>query len=249
MSTRPTSAKSQIYRDHAEFNARRPRDSACWYLSPYEFQLRWEIVPTRAPRSWQEWSSKPRQAWDVELTPAGEAKLRANGDKAVRLIPGQDTQLRSDLPKEVLAFEDSPVNSRIRAAWLLRLRRRPRFPTFGHCPIPRYNQDRVETNSKICLVYFRAWTGLPKSADEDVPHVADLLGNHELFGRGCGRYRARKRSSTLATSCRYIACAPWRRTPRTATTTARTPPVPVCRCFTNFRATLRTRAPNKKAPN
>ncbi|CAE7375727.1 unnamed protein product [Symbiodinium microadriaticum] len=168
-------------RDHAEFNARRPRDSACWYLSPYEFQLRWEIVPTRAPRSWQEWSSKPRQAWDVELTPAGEAKLRANGDKAVRFIPGQDTQLRSDLPKEVLAFEDSPVNSRIRAAWLLRLRRRPRCPTFGHCPIPHYNQDRVETNSKICLVYFRAWTGLPKSADEDVPHVADLLGTHDTW--------------------------------------------------------------------
>ena len=36
-------------RDHAEFYARRPRNSACWYLSPYEFQLFWEVLLLRRP--------------------------------------------------------------------------------------------------------------------------------------------------------------------------------------------------------
>ena len=93
-------------------------------------------------------------------------------------MPGQDTELRTELPQEYLVFEDTPVNARVRAAWLLRRRLRPRCPTFGHCPIPRYKQDCSENTSKLCLVYFRAWTGLPTQADEDVPHVADLLGSH-----------------------------------------------------------------------
>ena len=164
-------------KDHAEFYARRPRNAACWYLSPYEFQLRWEVVPTRAPRTWQEWtSSQSPRAWDVTLTSAGEAKLQASGAKGTRLIPGKDTRLRGDLPEYCVAFEDWPANAHVRAAWLLRRRRRPRCPTFGHCPIPRYNQDCAEENSKVCMVYFRAWTGLPKQADEEVPHVADLRG-------------------------------------------------------------------------
>ena len=165
-------------REPAEFYARRPRNSACWHLSPYEFFLYWQVVPTKSPATLQEWETQPRSAWDVALTESGEAKLRAGGDKRVRLVPGKDTRLRVNLSADILAFEDVPANARVRAAWLLCRRRRPRCPTFGQCPVPRYQQECQEENSKLCLVYFRAWTGLPQCADRDVPHITDLQHSH-----------------------------------------------------------------------
>ena len=165
-------------REPAEFYARRPRNSACWHLSPYEFLLYWQVVPTKSPATLQEWETQPRSAWDVALTESGEAKLRAGGGKRVRLVPGKDTRLRVEPSGDTQAFEDIPTNARVRAAWLLRRRRRPRCPTFGHCPVPRYQQECQEENSKLCMVYFRAWTGMPQHADRDVPHIADLQGSY-----------------------------------------------------------------------
>ena len=165
-------------REPAEFYARRPRNSACWHLSPYEFLLYWQVVPTKSPATLQEWKTEPRSTWDVVLTESGEEKLRAGGGKRVRLVPGKDTRLRVEPSGDTLAFEDIPTNARVRAAWLLRRRRRPRCPTFGHCPVPRYQQECQEENSKLCMVYFRAWTGMPQHADRDVPHIADLQGSY-----------------------------------------------------------------------
>ena len=165
-------------REPAEFYARRPRNSACWHLSPYEFLLYWQVVPTQSPATLQEWKTQPRSTWDVVLTKSGEEKLRAGGGKRVRLVPGKDTRLRVEPSGDTLAFEDIPTNARVRAAWLLRRRRRPRCPTFGHCPVPRYQQECQEENSKLCMVYFRAWTGMPQHADRDVPHIADLQGSY-----------------------------------------------------------------------
>ena len=165
-------------REPAEFYARRPRNSACWHLSPYEFLLYWQVVPTTSPTTWQEWKTQPRSTWDVVLTDSGEEKLRAGGGKRVRLVPGKDTRLRVEPSGDTLAFEDIPTNTLVRAAWLLRRRRRPRCPTFGHCPVPRYQQECQEENSKLCMVYFRAWTGMPQHADRDVPHIADLQGRY-----------------------------------------------------------------------
>ena len=116
----------------AEFYARRPRDSPCWFLSAYEFLLYWEVVPTRVPRTWREWQEHRADAWDVVVTTKGEEKLKAaNASEApgiVRFIPGVDTKLRPELPQGYLAFEDRPENARVRSAWLLRHRRRPRLP-------------------------------------------------------------------------------------------------------------------------
>ncbi|CAE7576637.1 PIF2, partial [Symbiodinium sp. CCMP2456] len=166
----------------AEFYARRRRDSPCWFLSAYEFLLYWEVVPTRVPRNWREWQESRAEAWDVILTEKGEQKLKAanapEAPSAVRLIPGVDTKLRTELPQGYLAFEDCSENARVRSAWLLRGRRRPRCPTFGHCPIPRYQQEEHESNSVLCLVYFRPWTGMPSYADDDVISIHDFRDAH-----------------------------------------------------------------------
>ena len=183
----------------AEFYARRPRDSPCWFLSAYEFLLYWEVVPTRVPRTWREWQERRADAWDVVLTTKGEGKLKAaNAPEApgiVRFIPGVDTKLRPELPQGYLAFEDRPENARVRSAWLLRHRRRPRCPTFGHCPIPRYQQEEQENNSFLCLVYFRPWTGMPACADRDVISIHEFRDAHMSW------------EATFRTWLQQIACA------------------------------------------
>ena len=184
------------------------------------------------------------------LDPCRQDKLQEHEPKAVRLVPGQDTLLRADLPKNVLPFEDLPVNIRIRAAWLLRPRRRPRCPTFGSCPVPRYNNDNVENNSRLCLVYFRAWTGLPRSADEDVPHVADLQGTHETWEQAlrtwlqalpCQETKQHVGNFLSVYRVRSIAQDAENSDNDDADTTG--PYVDA----TNFRTTLRTRVPKKGA--
>ena len=101
----------------AEFYARRPRSSPCWYLSAYDFLLYWEITPTRAPRNLQEWKNSRADAWDVVLTKKGETKLLAAeaSSKMVRFFPGVDTRLRENLPPGYIAFDDSRENARIRS--------------------------------------------------------------------------------------------------------------------------------------
>ena len=179
--TRAPRQKQATERDHAEFYARRPRHRACWHLSPYEPQLYWEVIPTRAPRTWSKWMGSATDAWDVTLTKHGENKLRVAGGKGARLVPGVDTNLRPELADDYLPFEDCKTNIRVRAAWLLRKRRRPRCPSFAHCPVPRYQREQQEQNSFLCLVYFCAWTGLPDNADGGVPHVAALKGRHPTW--------------------------------------------------------------------
>ena len=164
-------------RDIAQFYARRPKRDSVWYLSPYEFTLYWTVVPTRAPTSWVEWGQTPEELWDVTLTPSGEKKLRDALEARVRLVPGKDTRLRREPTNGLLAFPDLPENGHIRPAWLLTPRKRPRCPHFGSCPVPRYAANQSEGNAKMCLTYFRAWTGCVSLADEAVPHAADLLGS------------------------------------------------------------------------
>ncbi|CAE7580167.1 unnamed protein product [Symbiodinium sp. CCMP2592] len=178
---RPALKQRQVTEhDIAEFYARRPRASPCWYLSAYEFLLYWEVIPTRTPRNLKEWQDRRQDAWDVVLTKKGETKLVAAevSNKSVRFIPGVDTRLRDSLPSGYVAFDDRTENARIRSAWLLRRRRRPRCPTFAHCPTPRYQQDEQENNSFMCLVYFRPWTGLPACADRDVRSIQDFREEH-----------------------------------------------------------------------
>ena len=168
--------KQLTEKDAAEFYARRPRNVPCWHLSPYEFLLYWHVVPTRCPSTLEEWASKPSTCWDVDLTTEGFAKLSqaAASSQKARLIPGQDTELKRKISKDLHTFEDTLANRRIRAAWLLQKRKRPHCPVFDGCPVPRYQLDQSEENSKLCMTYFRAWTGDVMHADADVVHASAL---------------------------------------------------------------------------
>ncbi|CAL1133333.1 unnamed protein product, partial [Cladocopium goreaui] len=73
----------------------RPSDSECWWLSPYEFTMHWELVPARIPHSRAEWEAASPDAWDVALTPVGEQKLLQSPlHTAAKLKPSTDYRLK-----------------------------------------------------------------------------------------------------------------------------------------------------------
>ena len=73
----------------AQAYGHRPVSAECWWLSPYEFTMYWEVVPTRVPETYDEWEKEARNVWDVDVTPAGVEKLQTTAGKGLaRLRPG-----------------------------------------------------------------------------------------------------------------------------------------------------------------
>ena len=75
--------------DTAVLYALRPTHPDIWFLSPYEFTMYWDIVPTRVPQTREE-AEDPTAQWDVTLQPCGLDKLRAASDGRNDLLPGVD---------------------------------------------------------------------------------------------------------------------------------------------------------------
>ena len=113
----------------------RPSDSECWWLSPYEFTMHWELVPARIPHSRAEWEAANPDAWDVALTPVGEQKLRSSPlHAAAKLKPSTDYRLKVIRSRDRVCFASIAV---LRHNWYLQRPAASRAPTvssFRECP-------------------------------------------------------------------------------------------------------------------
>ena len=157
----------------------RPSDSPCWWLSPYEFTLYWEIVPTRVPYNAVEWNAAPADAWDVTLTRTGIAKMASTpATEPARLRAGAHYRIRVEASADCVLFPPTAANAVLRHNWFLRRRARPRCPQWAQAPVPRGFDDNAEHNARLTSIYFRAWTCDVTRATYSVPYLGHLLGNH-----------------------------------------------------------------------
>ena len=166
----------------AEAYCHRPAQSECWWLSPYEITMWWELVPTRVPYSRQEWEDSSATAWDVRLTPAGERKLRATvRDAPARLRPGAEYAIRIEATPDRILFPSIGATAGLRRNWYLQRRARPKCPQFSNCPVPKSLAENAEANARLTHVYFRAWTLNAAEESENVPFLGHLLGKRESW--------------------------------------------------------------------
>eukprot|EP00438_Fugacium_kawagutii_P033974 Skav228932 [mRNA] locus=scaffold2181:248822:258688:+ [translate_table: standard] len=161
----------------AQAYGHRPADSESWWLSPYEFLMYWDLVPTKVPHTKSEWEATKPRAWDVCLTPAGERKLQAASDtEPVRLIARVDYRIQLEASADRILYPSSSATSVLRHNWYLQRRRRPRCPHFARCPVPTGFAENAERNARLTSVYFRAWTLDLHHATTQVPYIGHLLG-------------------------------------------------------------------------
>ena len=160
----------------------RPSDSECWWLSPYEFTMHWELVPARIPHSRAEWEAANPDAWDVALTPVGEQKLRSSPlQAAAKLKPSTDYRLKVVRSRDRVCFASTAATAVLRHNWYLQRRVRPRCPHFANAPVPQRWTEKADRNARLTCVYFRAWTLDMTRATSQVPHLSQLLGPHETW--------------------------------------------------------------------
>ena len=167
----------------------RPCDASCWWLSPYEFVMYWEVVPARVPQTRAEWNTEANSAWDVTLTPSGARRMEASvGDKLVRLRPGQHYRISVPETVDRRWFPNTPGNATLRNAWYLQRRARPLCPHFAHSAVPRRFGDNVEQNAKMATVFFRAWTLDHARGTTSVPYVGHLRSIGESWAAALRRW-------------------------------------------------------------
>ena len=160
----------------------RPSDSECWWLSPYEFTMHWELVPARIPHSRAEWEAASPDAWDVALTPVGEQKLLQSPlHTAAKLKPSTDYRLKVLRSCDRVYFASAAATAVLRHNWYLQRRVRPRCPHFANAPVPQRWADAADRNARLTCLYFRAWTLDLTRATSQVPHLSQLLGSNETW--------------------------------------------------------------------
>eukprot|EP00435_Cladocopium_sp_Y103_P058343 s631_g20.t1 len=160
----------------------RPTESPCWWLSPYEFTMHWDVVPTRVPHSRAEWEDTPASAWDVVVTAAGQTKLnRCERHEAARLQAGTHYCIAVEPTPERVLFARGAATAVLRHNWYLQRRPRPRCPQFAAAPVPQGFAENAEKNAKLTLTYFRAWTLDATRATFSVPYAGQLLGQFETW--------------------------------------------------------------------
>ena len=166
----------------AQAYGHRPVSAECWWLSPYEFTMYWEVVPTRVPETYDEWEKEASNVWDVDVTPAGVEKLQTTAGKGLaRLRPGTHYKIAIEPSQDVHLFDATPATAALRHNWYLRRRSRPRCPHFGAAPAPVGFADNAEKNAKLTSVYFRAWTLDATRATFTVPYLGRLRGADETW--------------------------------------------------------------------
>ena len=160
----------------------RPSESACWWLSPYEFTMHWEVVPARVPYSRAEWEETEASDWDVRLTEAGQTKLdRCEKHEAARLQAGTHYLIAVEPTPERILFATGTATAVLRHNWYLQRRRRPRCPQFAAAPVPQGFAENAERNARLTQTYFRAWTLDATRATFSVPYAGHLLGQFETW--------------------------------------------------------------------
>ena len=198
----------------------RPSDSECWWLSPYEFTMHWELVPARIPHSRAEWEAATPEAWDVALTPAGAQKLLAGPlHAAAKLKPSTDYRLKVFPSGDRVYFAATAATATLRHNWYLQRRARPRCPHFANAPVPQRWADKADGNARLTCVYFRAWTLDMTRATVHVPHLSHLLGANDSWEDALREWLLRL---TSAIFCQFIVFGRVPKQMRTVMTTAST---------------------------
>ena len=143
----------------AEAYGHRPSDSPCWWLSPYEFTMQWEVIPARVPHTRAEWEATEANEWDVTLTAAGATKLnKCRPYEAARLQAGTHYILAVEPTPQRVVFSKGTATAVLRHNWYLQKRARPRCPQFATAPVPHGLAQETEKNAKLTQTYFRPWT-------------------------------------------------------------------------------------------
>ena len=156
-------------------------------MSPYEFTMYWDIVPTRVPQTREE-AEDPTAQWDVALQPSGLEKLRAASEGRDDLMPGVDYTLSRASDSKTVVFDDVPECTQLRHTWLLRRRPRSVCPRFGFCPTPRRHAEHREENARVTAVYFRPWTLRVAAAEQHVPEASQLREENENWEEALRRW-------------------------------------------------------------
>ena len=185
----PMGARHLCEADLVRAYGHRPCDAECWWLSPYEFVMYWEIVPARVPKTRQEYEASDNTAWDVKLTPAGTRRIGTQaGDKLLRLRAGQHYRISVTETVDRRLFPNTPGNATLRNAWFLRRRGRPLCPHFAQSAVPRRFGDNVEQNARMAKVYFSAWTLDQARGTAAVPYVGQLRTSGESWEAALRRW-------------------------------------------------------------
>ena len=144
----------------ADVYGHRPVGSEVWWLSPYEFTTAWRIAVPRVPIPRREWESEEAASWDVELTHAGVTLIndQTEEDKELQLKPGLHYQLSLKPSADRILLEAGTATEILRHRCYLQRRMRPCCPHFETSPVPVHKADAAETNARLTLTYFRAWT-------------------------------------------------------------------------------------------
>ena len=120
----------------------------------------------------------------------GEAKLEAATaeETQVRLLPGVDFR-RKNSPQTVdRAFFPASAGAAMRHGWTLQRRRRPECPHMGNAPVPNRAGEDTESNAKLTMTYFRAWTLEKQRGTKHVPYIRQLRGLEETWEKSLRRW-------------------------------------------------------------
>ena len=160
----------------ADVYGHRPVGSEVWWLSPYEFTAAWRIAVPRVPTTRREWESEEAASWDVELTHAGVTLIndQTEEDKELQLKPGLHYQLSLKPSADRILLEAGTATEILRHRCYLQRRMRPCCPHFETSPVPVHKADAAETNARLTLTYFRAWTLNAPAASANVPFAGRL---------------------------------------------------------------------------
>ena len=168
----------------------RPSRPDIWCLSPYEFTTTWELEPLRIPRTRSEWQQLRGAHSDVTLTARGAAKCGAAGadNCKVRLLPGVDFRRAKGAESRNKAYYPSSAGNALCHAWCLRRKARPQCPQMASAPVPNRTGEDTESNAKMTMTYFRAWTLDKKRAGDTVLYIKHLREPGTTWDRSLRRW-------------------------------------------------------------
>ena len=160
----------------ADVYGHRPVGSEVWWLSPYEFTAAWRIALPRVPTTRREWESEEAASWDVALTHVGMKLIndQMDKDKELRLKPSLHYKLSVKASADRILLEAGTATEISRHRCYLQRRMRPCCPHFETSPVPVHKADAAETNARLTMTYFRAWTLNVSAASANVPFAGRL---------------------------------------------------------------------------
>ena len=130
----------------------------------------------RVPTTRHEWESEDKSSWDIELTHAGLKLINneANKEKKLSLQPQLHYRLSVTPSNDRILLGSTTATERLQHQCYLQRRMRPCCPHFETSPVPVHKADAAETNARLTMTYFRAWTLNAPAASANVPFAGHL---------------------------------------------------------------------------